>query len=88
MPPTRRASPAQAPRAIASSYLTQQFWEMKKRLQNNVAADVADDCPVCLESVLNCRHCFCLLACGHALHTACFLQLRDDSCPVCRAITT
>ena len=87
MPPTRRNQP-KTPPALASSFLTRQFWEMKKRLQNNVAADVADDCPVCLESVLNCRHCFCLLACGHALHTACFLQLRDDSCPVCRAITT
>ena len=81
MPPTRRNQP-KTPPALASSFLTRQFWEMKKAL------DHTDDCPVCLQNVLACRHCFCLLACGHALHTACFLQLRDDSCPVCRAITT
>lgn len=92
MPPTRR-QPVQAARgAIASAYLTHQFWEMKKRLQQQETPDgqqtnVADDhqCPVCLESVMACRQCFCLLACGHAMHTSCFLQLREAVCPVCRA---
>ena len=81
MPPARRSQnrPAFTP-AVASAYLTQQIWDMKKALNHS------DECPVCLQSVMNCRHCFCLLACGHALHTSCFLQLREDSCPVCRAI--
>lgn len=80
MPPTRRNNtPKTLTPQIASAYLTQQFWEMKKAL------DHVDDCPVCLESVLNCRQCFCLLACGHVMHNSCFLQLRDDSCPVCRS---
>ena len=86
MPPTRRATPAQAPRAIASAYLTQQFWEMKKSLQTDADVGADDeDCPVCLQSVLACRQCFCLLNCGHALHTSCFLQMHEAICPVCRA---
>ena len=80
MPPTRRnTNPKSFTPAIASAFLTQQVWDMKIALQH------ADDCPVCLDPVLSCRHCFCLLACGHVLHTSCFLQLREDSCPVCRA---
>ena len=85
MPPTRRATPVQAPRAIASAYLTQQFWEMRQRLKSETDVDVADDCPVCLQNVLACRQCFCLLNCGHVLHTSCFLQIREAVCPICRA---
>ena len=40
------------------------------------------DCPVCLESVLGCRNCFCLLICGHAMHLHEYLKL--TKCPVCR----
>ena len=79
MPPTRRTQLRNFTPTIASPYLTQQVWDMKKALQHD------DDCPVCLDPVLTCRHCFCLLVCGHVLHTSCFLQLREDSCPVCRA---
>ena len=64
--------------SIASPFITQQFWEMSKALEKVV------ECPVCLESVMSCRHCFCLLMCGHALHTSCFLQLRGSPCPVYR----
>ncbi len=40
------------------------------------------ECPVCLESVLGCRNCFCLLVCGHAMHLHEYLKL--SKCPVCR----
>ena len=39
-------------------------------------------CPVCMEDVLGCRNCFCLLVCGHALHLHEYLKL--SKCPVCR----
>ena len=48
---------------IASPFITQQIWEMSNLLERKM------DCPVCLESVMRCRHCFCLLMCGH---TSCF----------------
>ena len=77
MPP-RAATRDNTSSKIASPFITQQFWEMSKALEKVV------ECPVCLESVMSCRHCFCLLMCGHALHTSCFLQLRGNPCPVCR----
>ena len=40
------------------------------------------DCPVCLESVLGCKNCLCLLMCGHAMHLHEYLKL--SKCPVCR----
>ena len=49
------------------------------------AAGMDEVCSICLESVMNCRRCYCLLSCGHSLHAGCFLQLKDASvCPVCR----
>ena len=63
---------------IASPYITQQIWEMSRALEKSI------DCPVCLESVMTCRHCFCILNCGHSLHTSCYLQLRGNQCPLCR----
>ena len=64
--------------SIASPFITEQIWEMSNLLERKM------ECPVCLESASDCRHCFCLLICGHVLHTSCFLQLRGQSCPVCR----
>ena len=77
--PRTNASSTNNTSQIASSFLTHQIWEMSKELEKIL------ECPVCLESVMSCRHCFCLLTCGHALHTSCFLQLRGQPCPLCRS---
>ena len=76
MPPRTQKSKDHTP--FASAFLTQQVWDMKKELKKS------DECPICLEDVMKCRHCFSLLACGHVIHTSCFLHCRDQSCPVCR----
>ena len=59
-----------------NEYLKNQFYDL------HVKSGQPLDCPVCLESVLGCRNCFCLLVCGHAMHLHEFLKV--SKCPVCR----
>ena len=66
-------------RKVASRHMTNLFWEMKKELGHE------DTCCVCLESVMTCKSCFCLLACAHTLHYRCFIDLENQECPVCRS---
>ena len=66
--------------ALVSPYLSDSYYEMARSLDHDMS------CPICLESLMCCKSCFCLLKCGHALHVRCFLQMQDRSrCPVCRA---
>ena len=56
-------------------------------LKNNyydllVKSGEALEYPICMESVLGCRNCFCLLVCGHAMHLHEYLKV--TRCPVCR----
>ena len=37
------------------------------------------ECPICFESVIGCRNCFCLLICGHAMHLHEYLKV--TRCP-------
>ena len=59
-----------------SDHLKNQFYDLL------VKSNQPLDCPICLESVLGCRNCFCLLVCGHAMHLHEYLKL--SKCPVCR----
>ena len=65
---------------IASRHLTNQFYEMKKQL------DHKEICSICLESLMECKTCYTLLNCGHALHLRCWLELlkKQDVCPICK----
>ena len=39
------------------------------------------ECPICMEPI-DCKHCFCLLSCGHHAHSFCLHRL--NRCPICR----
>ena len=39
------------------------------------------ECPICLEKI-ECKHCFCLLSCGHHSHSFCLHRI--NKCPICR----
>ena len=46
-----------------------------------------NECPICLEKFSDPNEIF-LLACAHQLHKTCMVQLRTDTCPVCRSRLT
>ena len=62
---------------IVSSYLSNQYFDMCK------ATNAEQTCAICLDNVLDCKRCFCLLVCGHAFHSTCYL-MNGDICPICR----
>lgn len=65
---------------LVSPYLANTYFEMAKTLKRDM------ECPVCLESLMCCKDCFCLLKCGHSIHAKCYFYIQDKSrCPVCRA---
>ena len=79
MPPRRR--PIVRSNNIASRHLTNQFYEMKKTLH------IDETCPICLESLMECKYCYILLTCGHAIHSKCWFDLEhpfQEVCPVCK----
>lgn len=39
-------------------------------------------CSICLDDLMNCKNCFCLLNCGHNFHIQCVSN--QARCPVCR----
>ena len=39
------------------------------------------ECPICMD-IINCKHCFCLLSCGHYAHSFCLHRI--NRCPLCR----
>ncbi len=39
------------------------------------------ECPICMD-IINCKHCFCLLSCGHYAHSFCLHRI--NRCPICR----
>ena len=39
------------------------------------------ECPICMD-IINCKHCFCLLSCGHHSHSFCLHRI--NRCPICR----
>lgn len=43
--------------------------------------NIRHDCPICLDTIEDDNH---LTNCGHMFHTACIIQVRNDSCPTCR----
>ena len=78
MPPRTKQNVIVVNNNVASRHLTNQYFNMKKLLKYE------EDCPVCLESLMECKHCFTLLICGHSLHTKCFLDMINDQCPICK----
>lgn len=84
MPRNLRSTPQQhttvifESRTTVSRYLTDQFFDMC------VKTNEPKECPVCLEDWLSCKRCACLLQCGHVIHGACLLAMKDPKCPVCR----
>ena len=59
-----------------SEYLKNSYFDLLCKTEQQA------DCPVCMESLLGCRNCFCLLGCGHAMHLHEYLKV--NKCPVCR----
>lgn len=81
MPPRRRHTPPEIvvlSDKLASRHLTNQFFEMKKTLGHQ------ENCSICLESLMDCKHCFTLLTCGHSLHLRCWVDMPQDVCPICK----
>lgn len=62
-----------------SCYLAETYFDMCKQLK------IDNDCPICMESVMCCKKCFCLLRCGHAFHLSCWMKTEINNCPTCRA---
>lgn len=63
---------------VVSDHLTKQHYEMCVELRKQV------ECPVCMDDLLRCKHCYLLLRCGHAMHVTCYVRMLNDRCPVCR----
>ena len=63
---------------VVRPYLSNQYFEMCKATNKEMT------CAICLDDVLDCKRCFCLLICGHAFHSTCYLMSSGDLCPVCR----
>ena len=59
-----------------SRFLKNNYFEMLKTKSEPIV------CSICLEDVLNCKNCYCLLACGHNFHFQCVSN--ETRCPVCR----
>ena len=62
---------------ICSQFLTDNYYDMKKELKQEMS------CAVCMDT-LDCKNCFVLLSCGHFYHSKCLLFLREKVCPECR----
>ncbi len=62
-----------------SCYLADNYFDMCKQLKIDM------ECPICMESVMCCKKCFCLLRCGHAFHLSCWIKTEINNCPTCRA---
>ena len=71
MPPRRRQTEVIVVNAtqICSRHLTGQVFEMKKQLK------IEEECCICLETLLECKACYTLLICGHALHSTSIIIL-------------
>ena len=81
MPPRRRSQDQVEvfieQNKIVSSYLSNQYFDMCKETNKEMS------CAICMDNVLDCKRCFCLLICGHAFHSTCYL-MNGDICPICR----
>ena len=64
---------------IVSQFLANNYFDMAKRCR------LTDTCPVCMEDLYCCKRCFLMLRCGHAMHSACYFNMKGTDCPVCRA---
>ena len=79
MPPRRRQEVIVVNQNIVCSrHLTGQVFEMKKQL------NIQEECCICLENLLECKACYTLLICGHALHSRCYMDSSVEVCPLCR----
>ena len=65
-------------KSFVSNHLAKEYYTMAKSL------DKILECSICLEQV-DCKHCFCLLSCGHGFHIQCIAQVQDHTCPLCRS---
>ena len=82
MPPRRRNQSQEVEvvieqNKIVKTYLSNQYFDMCKITNKEMT------CAICLDDVLDCKRCFCLLVCGHSFHSTCYL-MNGDICPVCR----
>ena len=82
MPRTRQSNQQyeivlDAPRVV-SKFLTSEYFDMAKELKRDI------QCCVCLDPWLDCKRCACMMPCGHAYHFACFAQMQDGRCAICR----
>ena len=64
---------------LAKEWGAKQWFEMCK------ATGKAQECPICLESCLECQSCLALLVpCFHTVHYKCLFSMQNPECPVCR----
>lgn len=67
---------------IANRYATNLLFELHKK------AGKEANCPICLESVLECREALAvLLPCLHMMHFRCLFDQQRPECPICRPST-
>ena len=66
---------------LVAPHLNDMFFQMGTQLNEKY------ECPICLELIC-CKHSFCLLTCGHYLHSSCYSRMIEPKCPICRARNT
>ena len=80
MPPRRRSQEVEVvieQNRVVTPYLANQYFDLCKATNKDLT------CAICLDNVVDCKRCCCLLRCGHAYHSTCYLQ-SDGSCAICR----
>ena len=63
---------------LVSNFLVGEYFDMAKQFRKDL------QCSICLESWMDCKRCACMMPCGHVYHYACYAQMRDTKCAVCR----
>ena len=61
---------------VCKDFLKDKVWELQK------ATNEKNTCSICIEDI-NCKHCFCLLSCGHSYHSSCLMKW-NKGCPLCK----
>lgn len=68
---------------LAKQWGADQWFDMCKTTNNK------QECPICLESCLDCKLCLALLVpCMHVVHYRCLFSMARPECPICRPSNT
>jgi len=62
---------------VCKDFLKDMVWDLSKK------SEIKHTCSICIDDI-TCKHCFCLLSCGHSYHSSCLMKWKNG-CPLCKS---